>query len=353
MHTFEFQRNLNIFLAELKDCQAFTTTLSALAQSAEAMEEHLRGIATGGDRVHKAALQIHTHLENVRKTTSIINQRHFFKALEHFQRSIAQLQLANHRENDLISSLNSKVDEFANIYDAFISNQSSEDALPMLMAARVLHVKLTTLFDSLQLIEEIMGAYDIPGNSEAPLTILLPAHLEILEFANKLLAIQRLYSELCMLFSVSESSNPLRISKIESGSLWVKVFGESNVIGMMASFIERTASWVYRTYTIEGKIDSVPRKVEAIDALLKLSERLRQNGIDPSAMNEHIDKAAVEISKSLAQILNGQSIITVNDQTISVGSELNKKLLEGNVPLKLLSSIQRDEDKMSEIPKLE
>jgi hypothetical protein len=276
------------------------------------MESNLSGIAKGGDRLTQSATAIHVHLAHARQTTAAINNRQFFRALEHFQKSIDRLKPSNSNETELIFNLNTKVEEFATIYDEFLANQAGENALPLLLAAKTLHVKIKMFFDSLQMIEESISAYDIPGNFEAPLALLLPAPLNLSEFAHRLLAIQTIYSELCMLLSVSESTHPLRIAKIESGSLWAKVFGESRVIDMMASFVERSASWLYRSYTAEGKIDSIPRKVDAIDSLLGLTERLEKVGINTSNMKEHIEKSAVAISKSLADILDGQSSITVN-----------------------------------------
>lgn len=338
MHTFEFQRSIKQFFSELEGFRPFTSALSVLAHSTDSMDIHLSGIAKGGDRLAQSAHHIHVHLAHAQQTTSTINNRQFFKALEHFQGSIERLKPRDTTKAELISNLNTKVEEFATLYDVFLSNQNAENALPLLLAAKVLHIKIETLFDSLQLVEESICAYDVPGNTEAPLTLLLPAHLNLTEFAQRLFAIQTIYSELCMLLSVSESTYPLRISKIESGSLWAKVFGESRVVGMMVSFVEQTASWLYRSYTVEGKVASIPRKVEAIDSLLGLTERLSEAGINTSEMKDHIEKSAVAISKSLAEILDGQSSITVNDQTISVSSEISKELLERTPPRQLTNS---------------
>lgn len=338
MHAFELQRNIDCFFANFETFQPFTQALSALAQAAEAMQTHLSGIAKGGDKLNYSAAQLNAHLAQTQRITSSINHRQFFKALEHFQRSITQLQSTHTPKTKLISSLDAKVEEFSALYDAFLSNQSSENALPLLLAAQVLHTKLEILFDSLQLFDESVGAYDVPNSSEAPLALLLPGYLGLADFAHRLLAIQSLYSELCMLLSVSESDYPLRISKIESGSLWAKVFGELRIVGMMASFVEQAASWIYRTYTTEGKLASIPRKVEAIDSLLGLTQRLKDAGLDTSNMQEHIEKSAVVLSKSLSEILDGQSSIVVNEQTISVGSELSKIVIERTAPLQLPGS---------------
>lgn len=335
MHSFELQRKIKHFFAERENFQPFIAGLSILVKSAEGMGPHLRGVARGGQGITQSAANLHEHLGQVQKSTSDIINRQFFRALEIFQKSIEQLRANNVSQTSLINDLNSEVEEFATLYDAFLSRKTGEHAVPLILAARDLYAKIETLFDSLQLVEEAIGAYDVPGSSEAPLALLLPAHLDLAEFARKLLALQALYSELCMLLSVSENAHPLRISKIESGSLWAKVFGQSRVIGLMASFVEQTASWLYRSYTTEGKIASVPQKVESIDALLNLTERLAAAGIDTSEMKEHIGKSAVAISKSLAEIMDGQPSVTVNEMTLSVGSELNKKFLEQTVPRRL------------------
>jgi hypothetical protein len=240
--------------------------------------------------------------------------------------------------------LTAEVEEFSSLYDAFLSNQSGKQALPLVLSAQSLQTKLQLLFDLLQLFEEAVATNDVPSGSEAQLALWLPSHMDLADFARRLLALHSLYSELCMLFSVSESDHPLRISKVESGSLWAKVFGESKVIGMMVSFLEQTASWMYRTYTAEGKLASIPRKVEAIDSLLGLTARLKEAGLDPSGMQAHIEKSAVTISKNLAELLDRQGSVTVNDRTISVNTELSKMYLEKAASLRLDVSDSRPQN---------
>lgn len=335
MHTFELQQRINRFFAGVETFHDFTDPLITLAKSAEGMEANLVGVAEGGASVNQWAHQIHSYLTNVQNTTSKFNQRKFFKSLEHFNSAINQLQLTDTTESGFITNLSSEVEKFATIYETFISVQSSGNALPLILAAKVLTAKIEVFYETLRLVEESIGTYDLPANSESSLTLLLPSHLNLVDFAGKLIAIQNLYTELCMLLSVSESTHPLRISKIESGSLWTKVFGDSRVIGMITSFMEQTASWLFRTYTTDGKISSVPRKVEAIEALLGLSTKLAEAGVDTSVMKEHIGKSAISISKNLTEILDGQSSIMINEETISVGSEINKGLLGRTLPLQL------------------
>lgn len=350
MHAFELQRNINRFFGELESFKPFTDAVLVLAQSADALVRYLPGLGEGGTKLGETAGQIHNHLAHAHRTTSAINHRHFFKALEHFQRSIAELQSTPSPKSELISHLNARIEEFAGLYDEFLSNQSGKHAVPLIFAAQSLQAKLHVFIGSLQLFEEFVGESDIPTSSEAPFSLWLPAHLDLADFARRLSALQSIYSELCMLLSISENDHPLRVSKIESGSLWAKVFGESRVVGLMVSFVEQTASWMYRTYTREGKLASVPRKVEAIDLLLGLTQRLNEAGLDTAEMHSHIEKSAVAISKDLATLLDGQASVTVNEQTISVGTELSKILLDRITPLRLQSPDAADCDEPPALP---
>lgn len=97
---------------------------------------------------------------------------------------------------------------------------------------------------------------------------------------------------------------------------------------MITSFIKEGASFVYRSYTKEGKISALPRKVEAIDALLHLTQRLDAAGFNTEDMKPNIEKAAFAISKDLATLIDGQPSITVNDEQLSLHQELSKALLE-------------------------
>lgn len=184
---------------------------------------------------------------------------------------------------------------------------------------------------SVELFDELTGNHDIPGNAEEPLAIWLPADFDLGSFARRLLAMQTLYSELCMLFSISESDHPLRISKIESGSLWAKFFGESRVIGLITTFIQEAAKWMYRNQTSQGKISSVAMKIDAVDAMLGLNARLKAAGLDTVGMEKHIEKSAFIISRDLSTLLDGQSSVTVNNVEISAVTEHHRQLFEPSV----------------------
>jgi hypothetical protein len=343
MNSFELKQSIDAFFDAIDQSSIFVSVVSALAMRADDMDTQLTGIAEGGPKVNDVAGQIHSHLSRTGRTTSSFNHRQFFRSLEHFKESLELLQSQDSKSEKVISELGELVEEFAGLYDAFLSNPGAKEALPLLLAARRIDRMLITLIGSLRLLSKVSEAKATLDEAEAFLSIWLHGHMEFGEFVTRLAAIQSLYSQLCTLFSVSESEFPLRISKIESGSLWAKLFGESRVVGMMAALLEQTAGWMYRNFTAEGRLSAIPGKVEAIDSLLGLKQKLKDAGIQTDGLNQDIEKAVVAISKDLVVVLEGQRIVTVNDRDLASSADIaQRKLAHATVPLLSSSSSGHD-----------
>ncbi|MGR6805091.1 hypothetical protein ACU6VI_02125 [Sphaerotilus natans] len=178
MHAFELQRAINRFFADFDSYKPFLSAVASLAKSSDAMLAHLPGVARGGEWINQCAGQIYAHLAHSQKTTATINNRQFFRTLEHFQRSITQLQPSPTPQSNLISHLNEQIEQFAGLYDEFLADQSGARALPLILAAQNLQTRLEVFLDSLHIFDEAIGLNDIPSSTEAPLAIWLPLHLE-------------------------------------------------------------------------------------------------------------------------------------------------------------------------------
>ncbi|MEJ5030019.1 hypothetical protein [Comamonas sp. MYb69] len=350
MHTLEFKNRISIFLDESEQFKAFIDGLHTLSSYANAMDQFLKLIPKGSAQYSNSGTGLHSHLANTKSVIAGINNRQFFRSLEGFQKSLLAFEPENKDPTSLISTVERSIENFSDVYDHFLSHQNPDNALPLILAARELNTQISVLYKAFSFFEDKLIEQAVPGSSESKLTVILPQHLTLKDFAKKLLAIQELYSELCMLMAVSEASEPLRIAKIESGSLWAMVIGETRIINLMTSFLERTATWAYRNYTSEGKITAIPQKVEAIDSLLGLSKRLAEQNIDTTIIKEHISKSAVALSKNLSEILDGQPSITINDQTISVGTESHKNFISNHSTLHLSRDTPLGEKESNESP---
>lgn len=243
---------------------------------------------------------------------------------------LQELSHSGRRDLLVFSSISTEIQTFYHEYEKSINNYTWAQTLNLMIAAKKLYNSILVYRDFVSLIKaDLESTIDIPQDNKVA-SFFFQFTTEYEEFLNKLLAIDGLYSELCILANVSQSQYPLRIIKIESGSLWLKLFGESKVITLLTSLIESAASFFYRNFTNEGKITSLPRSVEAIEAILALTKKLEAEGIDVSAAKDNLQKAAVIMSAQLNQLLLKEPSIEIDGKKHSVAEALQDKyLLEG------------------------
>jgi len=225
------------------------------------------------------------------------------------------------RLKNLITHFSSQYELFVRSYDGFRSMELIVIAGKLLAALLIFKETLLSIRSQL---ENPMESYENMGS----LKVFLISHLDLDLFAKKLSAISEIYTELCSLMGISVNEHPAKIAKIESGSFWVKFFGDSKVTTLMTDLIASGASYLYRNFTHEGKVVSIPKKVEAIEAILNLSLKLEGQGIDTSKIKEHIEKSSVVLARNLHLLLAGEAVVEVNETRYSVGEVLEKEYID-------------------------
>lgn len=335
MLSFQIKEEISKILASFQEAQYFFESLNNIDSTFPDLEGYIQAIAEGGDKSAQAVNQLRSHLAHVRGKISDVRPRSFFSSIEKLQSEI--IQAKEYELNDLsqLNEIEEKLNSFSHTYEAYIDSYSPQSAGAMIVEARSLSALLNGFKKGLMFYLENIESSATDFEDGRELSIVLSSSMTLSEFIFKLQSIENIYDELCMLINVSKSEHPIQILKIESGSLWAKIFGESKVIGLMTSFIESGAGFVYRNYTAEGKLSAIPRKVEAVESILKLSEQLKNQGINTEKINEHIRKSSVVIAKELNKLISGEPEIIINSTKLSIGEEVQKKLIESNAILKL------------------
>jgi hypothetical protein len=157
------------------------------------------------------------------------------------------------------------------------------------------------------------------------------------DVVEKLTAIESLYDEVCSLVGVSPAEFPLQVSRLEVGSLWLKLFGESKVIALITKLLENGAGFVYRNFTREGQLRDIPKQIETINSALGLVEELEKMNIPTDAIKENIQKSSIFITEKVNVLLSGSSEISVNGREHGIRQEMEQLLLEQS-KVKLLES---------------
>ena len=226
-------------------------------------------------------------------------------------------------QKDMAGCLSGHIVNFSDAYDSYTSQPSRQKALKILLMGHELYIRIQTY---LGLSQSLVEAYSLseksPFEGEGEMLMILPAVETVEEVIICLKCIHAIYSELCILAGVSCQNYPLRLCKIDSGSLWVKLFGESRIIGLACKLIENAAKYAYRNYTDEGRAAAIPKKVETLKEILGLSKSLEEAGIDTSAMKQKLEKGAVALANEFNELIQGQKSIHLNGKEISAKTEI-------------------------------
>lgn len=269
-------------------------------------------------------------IANLRETVSTLRE-----SLRMFGvgRPFRGIQALSHRSVDnpflLEVSLNQLLNNFYESYEKYVSSYEYSAALELMMIAPRLLSAITATQDLVTSLQKALtGAEVIAEEGLKELSLFLTAPTSYRSLIVKLTAIQNLYNETCRMLDISESEHPLRIVKVESGSLWIKLFGESRVITFMISAIEAGVSFLHRNFITEGKLGEIPKKATIITSLMDLSERLSREGIDVNELNEAIGLSAIKLINELNELLRGEPTVEINGRRYSVGQQLEDRFLK-------------------------
>ena len=232
--------------------------------------------------------------------------------------------------------------ELGTTYDNFVINPNYITAFLLTNAAKTFNKNLKNSVEIINIIScSLQETYDDENLSF--LSLKLDSDYTFQQFIEKLQAIQSIYSEMCYLFEISEYDFPLRIAKIESGSLWLKIFGESKIINLFADSIKDAKEYGYRNMTREGKIRSVPEDIKAVEALLGLRDKMKEGGINTKDVDEKISKSTSIIADNLNILLSGEKKVTLNGELIEENDN-QQKLLKGSKNYLIEASKDVDEN---------
>jgi chaperonin cofactor prefoldin len=269
----------------------------------------------------------------------------FFKIIAQVQNDYSLFVKNVNPDENLEIYVNSHFSKLEEAYENFIINYSYE-ATVQLISSAITFLNFIEAIDKTTnaISQSLQKSYDYDADDTLKsLSLVLDSDYTFQEFVNKLDAIQSLYSEICFLFNVSEIDFPLRIAKVESGSLWVKLFGESKVIEFILSLIKDGKDYGYRNKTTEGKIESVQQKFKAVEAALEIRKKMQEAGINVDDLDESIKKSSIIIVENLNKILASEGKIILNGELIEPVDK-TQKLLKGGDKYLLEGSKDSTED---------
>lgn len=322
MLSFELQDALEDFLTTRNETPEFDRALSEFADRYKNTLGYVDGLAIGSDQFNQSAANIHNYLNSLSSTMFAgFSVKRLLFDIHKLEGELAELSAAiTDGSSSVVESALESVEDFGHALDKFVEARTGQNAWHVIKRAASLLQMLDVLSRSLEAVSSGLEAKDLRPD-EGTLSVLLHSRDDLQTVLGRLGALQAIYSELCQLFRISESDFPLRVAKIETGSLWVKVFGESRVIGLMISFLTAGAQYLYRNFTREGRVAAIPGKLESLNSLMDFRNRLEEAGLDTAGMDDELAKAGHALAREATCLLAKQASVTINGQLASVGNE--------------------------------
>lgn len=255
----------------------------------------------------------------IKKIKIEIEYSQLYSEIFEFQKLINTLNIFN------FDYLQNEIKMFLKSYDDFTKNYQFNDTLKMLSEAKNLYTLiylLTTLLDNI--IKQTEEEPVIKDNVEI-LELEFFEHQEINDLIIKFSAINVIYSELCVLFNISEKEYKLDIIKVETGSLLNKLVGHQDIIKEIISLIKSFATFLYETFSKTHKIQKLGKNIDIIEKTLNLCSSLENHGIDTSKLKENVQKSSITISEKLFELLSSEPKISIQNEIIEL-KNLNRQL---------------------------
>ena len=146
------------------------------------------------------------------------------------------------------------------------------------------------------------------------------------KIVEKIAALSSLYETLCDLLQIPLEQYPLTIVRLEVGTLRFLGRGATAAIKLLTELIESALGYLHRQYTDEGRIGSIPRKVEAVESVLSLRDKLKKRDIGTQTIDGFINQASVQIANELNRLLGGEMRVDVDGRRYEIPADIQERL---------------------------
>lgn len=298
----------------------------------EIIKLHSSGLLAGdlhstNNAVNEVKNRLNQIIEEVRK----LSPKKIFSEINAIGASLSRLESSfDSNASKKFQVLKHEIEAFSEAYESLVTTyQLGQIARLLSVAQRVDAAFSSSIEFTSVILKNLCPDFESGKEDGRQLEIFLPSETDLVLFLEKISALEKIYDELCQLFGISTKQEPLKIVKIESGCAWAWLMGHPGVISAMRSAIEKTAHFIYRNYSTEGKLASIPKNVETIESVLHLHDELKSRGIDTEKLDEHISKASVKLGNSLQVLLGGEDQIELNGEVIPLSPKAQEKLISG------------------------
>lgn len=329
MTNFEILRLLHNTRLRLNDLNKFTAQVRALLPYRDELLTLYGDIAAFDGKQANYIARVNQELGRVVAELQSFSSREFYASTFELTTILKDLTATVTIAHPIAGKVLHELDALQDSFDSFTQNHAANRALKVAFQAHSFIEALDSYIEYTEFIASMLRSDQEAPKQAGTLDIYMPAELTFEEFIVRLDSINEIYQELAQIVGVSTSDEPLRILKVESGSLWASVFGNWRIMALMDDLLRGAARYMHRNFTHEGKIEALPTSLKSMDEILNFTNRLKESGVDVKDIQDQLAKGTVLIAKEMNALLANQSSVTINGEDIQLSESRRQDQLEG------------------------
>nr|WP_319998877.1 hypothetical protein [uncultured Draconibacterium sp.] len=176
---------------------------------------------------------------------------------------------------------------------------------------------------------------ELPENNQLIDIQVISALNNLEEFSSFLLFIDNLYQGLSKAFVIHYNDFPLKIVKVESGSIWSKLFGHEKLIELIKDLLFGLGKYIRDLQTGQIDREKFENKIKKAGLVLDLVDKAKSVGLDEKnqvLIEKIFNQSITDIAKLLPKTTT--EIMVDNKKLLNL-DETETKAIEGKKPLML------------------
>lgn len=326
MTSLELRAAIEGFLTEVADETALMQMLTKLSAFEEGVDSHFGGMlatdnsAELNQRQGKAREFCRASIARIREFRASVVIKEMVRIEQAVERFYGSMDTSGDK---LLKEYTDRIHQFRDAYDGFVATYNYGSLAALLRAAQSLVAATETSRSVLRMVRDSLLP-EVPAlvDGDETMSFHFEGPVAYDDLVNKLAALREVYDELCRIAGIDREQHPLQLVHMETGSLDLQVAGAAAVLWVVKWLLSDLMAIYQRYIMADGRaLLALETRLKAVKIQTELVDRLREQGLDPAAVESQIQQSAEKLASAATRFVSG-SLTTVNGQRIATTARL-------------------------------
>lgn len=233
-------------------------------------------------------------------------------------------------EKDKILSLLSEYNSVTKIIFEYIKTKSNSIIVELLNKITLIVNKYNDFISTYQNINNFMSKteneIEIKENEKIFEIQFYDEQINPEYFTESIQAVRDSYEIMCQISNVSTTEHKLKVVKIESGSLFIKVIGDALSLGVLEYLMKKIINLIFNKFTFEGQVLRSKQILDLIKEDTEVASKYKELGLNIE-FGENINKLHFMLVKSIKKLIGQTTKVKIDKEKFYLKDILKQKYL--------------------------